>query len=160
MFCYSVDMSEKFHLPTGNVPRQRRKTAGVLGTTLLLATFASAKPIENSIARTQRGVAAATEWVGSPIVHTVAYEAKKADRNSAPAKLPALNAPFIVRGPEDTPDNIAVHSGIQGSENRKDFETEIINEAKAQGHDQLQQGMSIDVPEAYVTYANKQNNQQ
>ncbi len=74
-------------------------------------------------------------------------------------ELPALDTDFQVRGPQDTPDNIADHSGVQGSQDREDFDKAILDEAHQQGEDELKQGMQIKVPHAYVEYVQNQKNE-
>lgn len=64
-------------------------------------------------------------------------------------ELPELTTDYIVQ-PGDTPDNIASLSGVQGSDNRDEFNDLILDQARAQGYEELQQGMRIRVPEQYA----------
>ena len=143
-------MSEKSpsKLPSPAVLRQRRKAAAGLGVALAFLGVNGAKPIGNAAKR-----------AATPIVRVVHDNVSEANRNSEIAKLPALDTPFQVRGPQDTPDNIAEHSGVTGSENRHIFDQKILYQARAQGFDELKRDMVISVPTAYVEYVENQANQ-
>ncbi|HLC91990.1 MAG TPA: hypothetical protein VJC09_02975 [Candidatus Saccharimonadales bacterium] len=127
--------------------KQRGRATKALGMSVLLALGANAKPAVGSAVQ-------AGNWIGEPIAHVI----DRANSGGETPELPALDTPYVVQ-PGDTPDHIAAVSGVQGSQNRRDFDNMIMEQAHAQGHDELQRNMVISVPSVYVDYVENQSNQ-
>lgn len=130
MFCYNVVMLEH-KLPQTEQAKSRRKAA-----TLLLA---------------------ATVSLGAANHKAVTNTLSSAVNTSGSGETPALDTPFKIRGPQDTPDNIAVHSGVEGSQKRMDFENSIKQQL---GENGPQPKEIIMVPHKYVEYVNQQETSQ
>ncbi len=145
MFCYSINMSINSlrQSPSPEIQMHRKSAALLMGAIALLGV-SEHKLITN-------GASSLINTANRVLNHSV---------TGSNGDLPALDTNFKIRGPIDTPDNIADHSGVQGSQDRKKFTDEILAEAHQQGEPGLTQGMDIEVPEQYVQYANNQSNQQ